>query len=195
LKTKRVGLTGGIASGKSTVEHWLQSQGTPVIDADAVVHDLQTNDPAVKQAIIALLGDEAYGVDGELNRPWVADKVFSQPVLKKQLEAILHPRVRQAIEAFFVKQEDVRVPVAVASIPLLFEGGLEGQFDETWLVACSPFVQLERLMMLRGYSAKQAEARIKAQWPLEQKTAKATHVVWNNDNEETLYAQLEPLLR
>ena len=190
---KIIGITGGIASGKSTVTNFLRQKGFQVVDADAVVHQLQNPVGRLYQVLVQHFGQEILLENGELNRPLLASLIFSNPderewskqiqgeIIREEL-AILRDQSAQTEEIFFM------------DIPLLFEQDYVSWFDETWLVYVDRDVQVERLMKRDQLSEDEAEFRLAAQWPLDKKKDLASHVLDNNGNQDQLLTQVFSLL-
>jgi len=169
---RRIGLTGGIATGKSTVGRLLEAEGLPVLDADNYAREVLAPGSPGAAAVLQRYGDtvRADGTGQErptIDRGALGSIVFSDPAEKHWLEELVHPLVRQRFDQALA--ELVAEPTVVLMIPLLFEAGLEGLCSEVWLVDCNEAQQLERLMQRDGLSAIDAEARIDAQWPLANK--------------------------
>ena len=182
---RRIGLTGGIATGKSTVGRLLEAEGLPVLDADHYAREVLAPGSPGAAAVLQRYGDSvrADGTGREwptVNRGALGSIVFSDPSEKRWLEELVHPLVRQRFDQ--VLAELVAEPTVVLMIPLLFEAGLEGICSEIWLVDCDEAQQLERLMQRDGLSAVEAKARINAQWPLGTKRIQADVVVDNRPN-------------
>ena len=190
---KIIGITGGIASGKSTVTNFLRKQGFQVVDADAVVHQLQRPGGRLFEALVQHFGQEIILENGELNRPLLASFIFSNPeerewsritqgeIIREEL-ATLRDQLVQTKEIFFM------------DIPLLFEQDYASWFDETWLVYVDRDVQVERLVKRDRLSINEAESRLAAQWPLEKKKDLASHILDNNGNQDQLLTQVFSLL-
>ena len=190
---KIIGITGGIASGKSTVTEFLKQKGFEVVDADAVVHQLQKPGGRLFQVLVEHFGEKVLLENGELNRPLLASLIFSNPeeqewskrtqgeIIREELAA-LRNQLAQTEALFFM------------DIPLLFEQNYASWFDETWLVYVNRDVQLERLMKRDQISKEAAESRLNSQWPLEGKISLASHSLDNNGNQEQLIAQVVQLL-
>jgi len=192
---RRIGLTGGIASGKSTAGRWLAQRGLPLLDADQFAREaLAPGSPgaaAVLQrhgAAVRAPGDGATGVA----RSALGRIVFQDPSERLWLEQLVHPLVRQRFDAALAQL--AAAPALVLMIPLLFEAGLEGLCSEIWLVDCTPELQLQRLMGRDGLSAADARARLAAQWPLERKRPLADWVIDNRGGPGGLEPQLEAAL-
>ena len=190
---KIIGITGGIASGKSTVTEFLRQKGFQVVDADAVVHQLQKPGGRLYQVLVEHFGEKILLENGELNRPLLASLIFSNPqeqewskrtqgeIIREEL-ATLRNQLAQTEALFFM------------DIPLLFEQNYASWFDETWLVYVNRDCQLERLMKRDQISKEAAESRLNSQWPLERKISLASHSLDNNGNQEQLIAQVVQLL-
>jgi len=192
---RRIGLTGGIASGKSTVARWLEQQGLPVLDADVYAREALSPGNACSRAVLKRYGSrvQASGSqqqDAVIDRAALGEIVFHDPSEKAWLEALIHPVVRARFdqELSAVSQ----VPTVVLMIPLLFEAGLEELCSEIWLVDCTAAQQLERLMQRDGLNKTAAAARIQAQWPLERKRALADRVINNGGGIHDLQVILNP---
>jgi dephospho-CoA kinase len=172
-----VALTGGIATGKSHVRARLESLGVPTIDADVLARDAVAPGSAGLAAVVRRFGTDVCDADGTLNRRKVGAIVFADPRARRDLEQIVHPYVREMTERWFASLDPERVPFAVADIPLLFEGRREADFDAIIVTACEPETQVHRLMARDGLSDAEARQRIAAQWPLQEKIARADHVI------------------
>jgi dephospho-CoA kinase len=158
----RIGLTGPIGCGKSTVAGWLAGQGAAVIDADAIARDVTAPGQPVHEAILEAFGPAVRGPDGALDRAALAAIVFSDPERLRELEALVHPAVRPPLRAAVAAAEAAGAAVVVIEAIKLVESGLAELCDETWLVTCNPADQLARLGA-RGYGAADAVARVAAQ--------------------------------
>lgn len=190
---KIIGITGGIASGKSTVTEFLRQKGFQVVDADAVVHQLQKPGGRLYQVLVEYFGEKILLENGELNRPLLASLIFSNPeeqewskrtqgeIIREELAA-LRNQLAQTEALFFM------------DIPLLFEQDYASWFDETWLIYVNRDIQLERLMKRDQISKEAAESRLNSQWPLERKISLSSHSLDNNGNQEQLIAQVVQLL-
>ena len=186
-----VGLTGGIATGKSTtLERW-RSLGAASLDADEYAHRALTPDTPTWEEVVRAFGNEILNPDRTVNRPKLGDIVFADDGKRDVLNRIIHPAVdrmwREDIERL---KRDGQAQVAVVAIPLLYEVGVESRFDCVVTVACSEQTQLSRLAM-NGLNKTQARARIRAQWPLATKMDRADFVIWNDGLPEVLHQQAE----
>ena len=174
----RVGLTGGIGSGKSEVSKRLAAQGAVVIDADAIAREVVAKGTGGLAEVVDSFGPEVLGPDGELDRPRLGDMVFADPELRGKLNAIIHPRVG----ARMAELEQAAHPgaVVVHDVPLIAENGLAGAYDVVVVVDVPPGVQVERLGRYRGMTREQAQARMAAQASREQRLAIAGIVIDNS---------------
>ena len=182
---KRVALTGGIATGKSHVRADFERLGVPTIDADRLARDAVAEGSPGLKAVINRFGRGVLDDTGALDRRKLGSIVFRDPVARRDLEDIIHPAVRSAIDAWFESISD-SAPVAIADIPLLFETGRQGEFDLVIVTACNPLTQIKRVMARDDVSEAEARARVAAQLPIEEKVRRADHVI-NTDGsfEET----------
>ena len=177
----RVALTGGIATGKSHVLRHLAARGVPTIDADVLAREVVLPGTAALQAIVARFGASVLDPSGALNRRALADRVFADADARRDLEAIIHPAVYAAIGNWLARVDAAgRDRVAVADIPLLYETGHEGDFDRVIVTRCDPAQQIARLQARDGLSEAEARARLAAQWPVEEKAARAHFVIETN---------------
>ena len=173
----KVAVTGGIGTGKSVVLAQLAACGAPVVDADVLVHEaLRGGTPAAAE-IRARFGEAVIAAGGDVDRARLGTIVFQDEQARRDLEAILHPAVYRAIEAWMRAQEADGAPVAVAEIPLLFETGHETDFDCVVVTACDGEEQVRRAVERAGLSEADARRRIAAQWPLADKVRRADFVI------------------
>ena len=190
---KIIGITGGIASGKSTVTEFLRQKGFQVVDADAVVHQLQKPGGQLYQVLVEHFGEKILLENGELNRPLLASLIFSNPEEQEWSKRTQGEIIREELAALrnqFAQTE----ALFFMDIPLLFEQNYASWFDETWLIYVNREIQLERLMKRDQISKEAAESRLNSQWPLERKISLASHSLDNNGNQEQLIAQVVQLL-
>jgi len=190
---KLLGLTGGIGMGKSACETLLRERGVPVIDTDFLARQLvEPGQPALAE-IKKSFGPAVVGTDGLLLRRELASRVFADPAARKQLEAILHPRIRALWQSQAAVWRSENLPLAVVVIPLLFETNAQSEFDAAICVASSASTQRARLLA-RGWSAEQIEQRIQAQWPIEKKILQSDYVIWTEAGLDVHASQLERIL-
>ena len=190
---KIIGITGGIASGKSTVTEFLRQKGFQVVDADAVVHQLQKPGGRLYQVLVEHFGEKVLLENGELNRPLLASLIFSNSEEQEWSKRTQGEIIREELAALR-NQFALTEALFFMDIPLLFEQNYTSWFDETWLVYVNRDVQLERLMKRDQISKEAAESRLNSQWPLERKISLASHSLDNNGNQEQLIAQVVQLL-
>ena len=190
---KIIGITGGIASGKSTVTEFLRQKGFQVVDADAVVHQLQKPGGRLYQVLVEHFGEKVFVENGELNRPLLASLIFSNPEEQEWSKSTQGEIIREELAALRNQLAQTEA-LFFMDIPLLFEQNYASWFDETWLVYVNRDVQLERLMKRDQISKEAAESRLNSQWPLERKISLASHSLDNNGNQEQLIAQVVQLL-
>lgn len=180
----RVGLTGGVASGKSTVSALLGRLGAVVVDADALAREVVAPGTPGLEAVVAEFGPGIMAADGGLDRAALGAVVFGDPARRTALEAIVHPLVRA--RAAEIEASAPPGAVVVHDIPLLVETGQAGSFDAVLVVDVPPDVQVERAVRERGWSAAEARDRIAAQATREERLAAATHVIDNTGTVEDL---------
>ena len=190
---KIIGITGGIASGKSTVTNFLRQKGFEVVDADAVVHQLQKPGGRLFQILVEHFGEKILLENGELNRPLLASLIFNNSDEKEWSKQTQGKIICQELGSLREKLAQTEA-LFFMDIPLLFEQDYASWFDETWLVYVNRDVQLERLMRRDQISKEAAESRLNSQWPLERKISLASHSLDNNGNQEQLIAQVVQLL-
>jgi dephospho-CoA kinase len=179
---KLYGLTGGIASGKSTVAAMFRRLGVPVIDADQIAHELVApKSPVLGQ--IAARWPAALRPDGSLDRAWLGRRVFEQPEERRALEALMHPAIQREVARRVAVLADQGVPWALYDAALIFEKGLDENLAGVVLVSAAPETQVQRLERRDGLSADEAWKRIRTQMPLEEKQSKADHII---DTESSL---------
>jgi len=190
---KTLGLTGGIGMGKSACDQLIRERGVPVIDTDLIAREIvEPGQPALEE-ITRLFGKEMLDDHGQLKRGDLARRVFAEEESRKQLEAVLHPRIQERWHKLVEDLGKEQKPLVVIVIPLLFETGADQQLDSTACVACSPKTQRVRLES-RGWSIPQIEQRIAAQWSIDQKIAKADFVIWTEGPLAATASQIDLLL-
>ncbi len=216
----KIALTGGIACGKSTLAKFLRELGICLLDADDVVHELEAPGGVAVPAIVQRFGSGVLSPDGAINRPALADVVFSDDAARRDLEAILFPLVRKRLNEFALSDAQCArtarsaVPTKCAQpgrvgtpcrpptdhqfrisiIPLLFESHWECDYDTIIAVVSPVEEQINRMMLTRGYSREQAKARLAAQLPIAEKARRADYVVVNDSTPEHLRDKARRLL-
>ncbi len=191
---RRIALTGGIATGKSYVAGKFKDAGVPIVDADVLSRDVVAPGTSGLAAVRKRFGPDAVRRDGTMDRVRMAQIIFKDKRARLDLEAIIHPAVQKAIDEFFASLPK-RTPFAVADIPLLFETGRDKQFDQVIVVACPRELQLERLMVRNKLTKEDAERRLSAQLPIEQKVVKATHVIRTEKSFEETDQQVADVIK
>lgn len=191
--TKIVGITGGIASGKSTVVAQLRKHGYQVIDADQVVHDLQKKGGRLYQALFDWLGDAILQDNGELDRQALGQAIFENQEMMAKSSALQNDMIRQELAQR--RQELAKTEsLFFMDIPLLIELDYVGWFDAIWLVVVDDEMQLNRLMARNHLTLAEAKKRMASQMPTKEKLAYADHILDNNGDKAALEKQVEALL-
>ena len=190
---RRIGLTGGIASGKSSVAALLEKRGCPVLDADCYAREALAQGTSASEAVVARYG-ERIKKDGtsDIDRAGLAAIVFNDPNERSWLEELIHPIVQQRFDE--VLRSLPEAPIVILMIPLLFEAGLEAWCSEIWVVRCTALQQRERLMARNNCTEAEAIQRIAAQWPIDIKVQRADSVINNSGRIDDLHDQLDALL-
>ena len=187
-----VAITGGIACGKTLFAACLQRLGVEVLDADDVVHALESSGGAAVEPVRLRFGDVVIAPDGGVNRRALAERVFTDSDARKDLNGLLHPMVRQVFDGW---RDSPGASKRAAVIPLLFEVGWEHDWDRVICVSSHTQTQIDRLMRLRGLSAEQAHQRLDAQLPVAEKAARAHLTVHNNAGPEWLAEEAKRIYR
>ncbi|MEB7752388.1 dephospho-CoA kinase [Staphylococcus xylosus] len=190
---KVIGLTGGIASGKSTVSELLTAHGFKVVDADIASRQAVEKGTEGLARVKEAFGDGAIDEDGNMNRSYVGEVVFNQPEKRLILNEIVHPIVRDIMEEEKETYLEQGYNV-IMDIPLLFENDLQETVDEVWLVYTSESIQIDRLMERNDLSMEEAKARVYSQISIDKKRRMADHVIDNRDTKLELKQNLENLL-
>lgn len=191
---KIIGITGGIASGKSTVTDFLRKQGYQVIDADQVVHELQEPGGRLYQALLSAFGSAILQEDGRLDRPKLGAMLFGNPELLAQSSQLQNQIIREEL----ARRRDLLAEteaVFFIDVPLLFELQYEDWFDQVWLLDVTEETQISRLMARNALSLEEAEKRIAAQLSLQEKRKRADVLIDNNGGLEETLAQVDRLLK
>ena len=193
---KIIGLTGGIACGKSTVSRVLRALGAAIIDADALAHELSQPNAPIFNAYVERFGREIVTAGGTLDRATIAARVFSDPAVRAEVDAVTHPLIRTAAEERLCAARAAEKRAAVLDVPLLFEAGWDTLADEVWVVALPAEEQIARLLARdKTMSEGEARARISAQMPLAEKCARADIVIDNSGTVEETRECIEQLWR
>jgi dephospho-CoA kinase len=189
MAMKLVGLTGGIGSGKSTVAGMFGTLGIPVYPSDQRARRLMEHNATLRNNIKGLLGDEAFLADGTLNRAWIAQQVFSDPVRLAQLNAIVHPAVYMDLLAWSEEDEQKSAPYLIQESAILFEEDLTDRLTAVILVVADERTRIERVIHRDQTSEQAVRQRMKNQWPDEDKIPLSDYVIYN-DGERSLIDQV-----
>lgn len=191
-----IGLTGGIATGKSTVSQMLVARGAALIDADVVARRIMEPGHPVLAKVVERFGETVLLADGQLNRKRLGEIVFSDPVERKALEDITHPAIRREMKAELEALErENSERLVVADIPLLYESGLENLYEEIMVVYVPRSLQLERLMQRDALAVQEAELRLAAQMDIEEKRRRADILIDNSRSYEETESQIDDFWR
>jgi len=191
---RRVALTGGIATGKSHVRAWFEKLGVPTIDADTLAREAVAVGTPGLAAVVDRFGREVLAPSGALDRQKLASVVFMDPGARRDLEAIIHPQVQRATDAWFDSLDPARYSVAIADIPLLYEVGRERDFDAVIVTAVDPETQVRRVIDRDGASEEDARLRLAAQLPIEEKVKRADFVIRTDGTVEQTQEQVRRVL-
>lgn len=179
-----IGLTGGIASGKSSVARFFEERGVPVIDADQLSRDAVVPGSCGLEAIIARFGGQVLTASGALDRKQLGTLVFGDPARRRELEAILHPEIKRLAEERIAQEAATGGRLLVYMAPLLIEAGAVDRVDEVWVVTVRPEIQLERLMRRDGIDRAAAQRIIDSQMPLAEKEKHGRIIIDNSGTPE-----------
>ena len=189
----RVGLTGSIASGKSTVARRLKDRGIPVIDLDKVGHEVLRKRHEAFEPVVAAFGADILGTDGEIDRKKLGHVVFGDPEARERLNQIMHPKIREEEARRVAAMAADGVVAVVTEAALLIESGQKDRFDFFVVVGCDPDIQISRLMKRDGSSPEEAQRKLSAQLTFEQKKASANYVIDTCGEKEATLAEADKL--
>lgn len=192
-RIRRVGLTGGIATGKSHVRAQFEQRGVPTIDADVLARDAVAPGTLGLAAVVRRFGDGVLNAAGALDRRRLAEIVFADATARRDLEAIIHPEVQRATDDWFARLDASAHPFAIADIPLLYEAGRETAFDAVIVVACDPETQVRRVMARDAVTETEARQRLAAQMPIQDKVVRAQFVIWTDGTHEQTNEQVRQI--
>jgi dephospho-CoA kinase len=178
----KIAITGGAGSGKSTVARMFAELGAQVLDADQIARQVVAVGEPAWQDLRRLYGEDYFNPDGSLNRSKLAGRVFADPEERRRLDSIIHPRVAAAIEAWVAARAGRGVQLVLVDVPLLFETGREAAFDRVIVVTAPEDQRLRRLRERDGRGEVEIRGILAAQWPLDDKAARADYVVDNGGN-------------
>ena len=190
-----IGLTGGIASGKSSVASLLERLGAAVVDADQLAREVVQPGEDALAGIVAAFGERVLNGDGTLNRAALGEVVFADPEARRILESITHPAIRRRAEERLARLRESGTRTAFYVAPLLIEAGITSRVHEVWVVYLDQETQLQRLMARDGLGREAALARIASQMPMEEKKRLGRIVIDNRGSEEDLEARVSQLWR
>lgn len=190
-----IGLTGGIASGKTTAAHMFERLGVPIIDADQLAREVVEPGKEALVRIVDAFGDKVLNPDGSLNRPELGAIVFADPMARRTLEGITHPAIRSLAEEKLQRLKEAGTRTVFYVAPLLFEAGITSRVHEVWVVYVDRETQLKRLMARDHLSREAALSRIASQMPMEEKKRLGKVVIDNRGGKEDLEAQVLKLWR
>jgi len=176
----KVGITGGIGSGKSTVCKVFKTMGIPVFEADLVAKQLMNNDPELRKQLIHLFGSSVYQSDQTIDRKYLAGIVFSNPSLLAKLNEVVHPAVRKTFDDWFLNQNS---PYVIHEAAILFESGFYKIMDKTITVVTDELERIDRVIKRDHITVEMVRQRMKNQWNDEQRIKLADFVIGNNDNQ------------
>ncbi|WP_047153169.1 dephospho-CoA kinase [Aneurinibacillus tyrosinisolvens] len=189
-----IGLTGGIACGKTTVARLLAERGARIIDADIIAREVVRPGEDAWSLIIKRFGQDILLGNEEINRVKLGGIVFSNEQARLDLNAIVHPAVRRRMKQLAEEAQAEGVPLIVLDIPLLYESKLEHMTEQVVVVYCKEDVQLARLMQRNGFTREEALRRIQAQMPLEEKIKRADYTINNNGTLTDTERQVDELI-
>lgn len=192
-RVRRVALTGGIATGKSYVRARFEARGVPTIDADRIAREVVGPGTPGLAAVVARFGRAVLDPQGVLDRRALGAIVFADSAAREELERIIHPAVRARIDAWFNGLDPASRRWALADIPLLYETGRDGDFDEVIVAACDPETQVRRVMQRDRLAEPEARQRLAAQLPIAEKVRRAHHVIRTDGPFEETDRQVDAL--
>ena len=190
----RIGLTGGVGCGKSTVSRYLSSLGIPIVDGDRIAHEATAPGSEVLREIARVFGDEMLKADGALDREKLAALVFSDEEKRQALNGIIHPYVWRKVVTEMLAAEAAGHSLIVLDMPLLIEIGWHLRVESIWVVAAPKDVQIERVCQRDGVTREQALARMRMQMPTDKKIGYADIVIDNSGTPEATYRQVDAAL-
>ena len=190
----RIGLTGGIATGKSTVSNYLKELAYPLIDADVIARQLVEPGQEGLECLVERFGREILDESGALNRQVFGQRLFGDAQLRQEVDQLLHPLIYEALEAESQRLAQAGAQLAFLDIPLLYETGYDQKMDQVWVVYLPHDLQVERLMARNGWGQDHAEAAIASQASIETKRQRADLVIDNQGTLAATFAQVDQAL-
>lgn len=191
LELKKVAVTGGLSSGKTAVCHLFGQLNAYVVNTDAIVHELLAQHSPIRQQVVALLGKDIVK-NGALERAWIAEKVFNNPELLKQLEECLYPAIIERTERHYQEAKHVNSPLFIVEVPKLFESDMESWFDVIVTVDTEESVAIERFEN-RGGTKDEYQKRMAHQMPVKEKVARSHYIIENNGDLKSLKSAVTQL--
>lgn len=173
-------ITGGIASGKSTFCHLIKAEGLPLVDCDALVHEAYQPGGQIFEAVVGHFGEAILSPSGHVDRRRLGQLIFNDDEARRQLDKLTHPIVRQMIDEHLTAYKASGASHVFVDVPLLFESGLEAQYDASILIDTEEDIQLKRLMSRNFFTESEALSRIRSQMPLSEKRKRASFTLNNN---------------
>jgi len=192
---KWIGLTGGIATGKTTVAEFIKQSGYPVINADEVAHQALSPAGPIFHHIVKAFGQEILSPTGEIDRRALGAKIFKDEAQRLRLESLVHPYVKQQVKSLRDDLEKQGQKIAFYDVPLLYEKNMQDEFDQVIVVSCSEKLQMDRLLKRSALSPIEARDRIRSQLPLKEKIARADIVIENDSTLEALLTATRAVLQ
>lgn len=189
-----LGLTGGIATGKSTADKFFEEKNIPIVDCDEIAHNIMNVNKPAWEDIKEIFGDEYLNEDQTINRKKLGKLVFNDPTKMKILNEITHPRIFQEMESQIAQYKSEDYSLIIVDAPVLFESHSEKYYDETLVISLPQDLQIKRLMARNNLTKEEALSRINSQMSLKEKEARATYVIENTGSVEDLYKKLNELL-
>ena len=194
MATTRIALTGGIATGKSHCLKLFAAAGVPVADADQLAHAAIAAGTPGHAAVVSRFGAAVLDPAGSVDRRVLAGIIFHDAKARRDLEAIIHPRVYRAVSEWFAQLADRGEPLGIADIPLLYETGRDIDYDAVIVTTCPPAMQIDRLVARNKLSREEAMQRLAAQLPIEEKAERADYVIDTSGSFEETEAQVAKIL-
>ena len=194
-EVRRIGLTGGIATGKSYVRSKFQELGVPTIDADVLAREAVAPGSEGLAAVVARFGPAVLDASGALDRRGLAHIVFADAGARRDLEAIVHPFVRAQADTWFRQLDPAQHPIAIADIPLLYETGGDAFYEAVVVTACDPEEQVRRIVARDHVTEIEARQRLAAQMPIEEKVRRANYVIRTDGSHADTDRQVAEVLR
>lgn len=187
----KIGVTGGIGSGKTAVCSFFTRLGVPVLYADDIAKELSSTDLTIRNKLIALLGESAFQVDGSLNRLFIASKIFSDKSLQQKVESIVHPRVEKEIERQIKELAHRGQLIVIVEAALIYEAGLNKKLDAVVVVDTNESERISRVRKRDMVSEEAVRYRMKAQLDAKKKKEKADYIIYNNGTMEELESKVQ----